>query len=65
MSFFKEMFLNENNKREERTIYEKNRKEMLIDDTKTHYYEEDKNFLCHNHVLKLGPYITVYLRVNS
>lgn len=46
MSFFKEMFLNENNKREERTIYEKNRKEMLIDDTKTHYYEEDKNFLC-------------------
>lgn len=33
------------NKRKERAIYEKNRKEMLIDDTKIHYYR-DQNFLC-------------------
>lgn len=48
------------NKREERTIYEKKRKEMLIDGTKIHYYKENQIFLCLNHVLKLDSYLTVF-----
>lgn len=36
---------------------------MLIDDTKMHYYKIE-NFLCHNHVPKLGSHLTVFLRIN-
>lgn len=52
------------NKRKKRTIYKKDRKEMLIDDTKTHYYKDQNFLLCHNHVPKPGSYLTVFLRIN-